>query len=462
MSTTTASRNLSIEWQECCYKAKGFDPHEMMIDNNYNKQPPKRHYYQIINLLQDDDDEDEVVEDEKVNDDNNRSNVTDPWMKTAIQIQSNINNMSLWIQTKKSYVYVTMSDNEASLIQSTVTSFVATTANEIESLNQYLTSRHNDHRNQYKNHCNSIIQILRYRLEYNIMNIFNQYQKQRNRIAVTIWQKPLQCHLYIPMEHTITNSMNNNNKKSKTDSFDTALGLDDDDDDDTKLKTNQQFIPCRPSHRLHQDFYTSYEQEQSNRIPERPISIFTTNNKRSYNDAEPKTKTTQSSSVVSSLFRKKEKTTMPVQSIKGKGGGKLQKLSTPSKQGNAVDAVRQSYIHTDNDDDNNNRNIENNELYQESLLITSLLNNDLDNVQKMENMMINITTLLSQFAELAQEQQENVTDIYQTTIDTKDNIDKGKDQLINAKERTTSSHHYMAKGIFLCSILLLFFHWILP
>jgi t-SNARE complex subunit (syntaxin) len=90
------------------------------------------------------------------------------------------------------------------------------------------------------------------------------------------------------------------------------------------------------------------------------------------------------------------------------------------------------------------------------------LHTDLDQIHKMEQMMYDITTLLSQFGELAQEQQDEVWDIHQTTADTKENINKGKDQLIDAKERTSSSHHYMAKLIFLLSWILLFFHWILP
>merc|ERR1712032_382428 len=70
--------------------------------------------------------------------------------------------------------------------------------------------------------------------------------------------------------------------------------------------------------------------------------------------------------------------------------------------------------------------------------------NELDSIIKVEQSMNVITSLLSQFADLVTEQQQDIVCIHETTSKAKYNVAKGKDNLIDATERTKQSKHYMA------------------
>jgi t-SNARE complex subunit (syntaxin) len=80
----------------------------------------------------------------------------------------------------------------------------------------------------------------------------------------------------------------------------------------------------------------------------------------------------------------------------------------------------------------------------------------------MEQMMVNITTLISQFANLVSEQQDDVYTIHDAAAEVQQNMSQGQEHLVEAKDRTRSSHHYMAKGILAMTILLLLLHWWRP
>ena len=99
-------------------------------------------------------------------------------------------------------------------------------------------------------------------------------------------------------------------------------------------------------------------------------------------------------------------------------------------------------------------------LQQEAVMLQAVTQNDLDSVQKMEQTMADITTLLSQFANLVAEQQEDVWEIHDSAATTKENMQKGQENLHEAKERTVASSHYMAKGIFAMGCLLLLLNWL--
>ena len=102
-------------------------------------------------------------------------------------------------------------------------------------------------------------------------------------------------------------------------------------------------------------------------------------------------------------------------------------------------------------------------LEREAALMTmKYVRGDLDSVQQMEQSMMQITALLAQFANLVTEQQESVQDIHQKTGAAKENVSKGQEELIKAKDRTVQSSHYTATAIFVLTLVLLLFHELRP
>ncbi|GAX25387.1 hypothetical protein FisN_5Lh484 [Fistulifera solaris] len=145
----------------------------------------------------------------------------DKWMNTALQIQNNMEEMARWIRQKRPvYCGVHMSDSEASLIQSTIMSFTATTATEIESLRGLIAPQDSEQRTH---HQTSIVQILLGRLKEEIAEPFGKMQKLRTRAAVRLWQHPLECKLF---------------------------------------DSSHRFNPKRPPHKLQFDFLSAYEDDE--------------------------------------------------------------------------------------------------------------------------------------------------------------------------------------------------------
>jgi t-SNARE complex subunit (syntaxin) len=102
------------------------------------------------------------------------------------------------------------------------------------------------------------------------------------------------------------------------------------------------------------------------------------------------------------------------------------------------------------------------ELQRESAYLTASLQNELEDVRKVEERMTEITALLSQFSNLVSEQQEEIRLIHDNTAKSKTNMDKGQDNLVDATQRGEKSKHRMATLIFALGLLLLFFNYITP
>ena len=200
-----AAENLSESWRHSCLKALGLEDWVVLDQQEEQERKPTANKFQVINLLPQEDEYDEGAEtSEGVGEDDTTG---DQWMQTALQIQSNILEMAGWIAQKRSdYISLEMPDEEASLIQSTVTSFTATTASEIETLHQCIQQQQHDKKtgtNQHQ-HCAGIVQILMSQLKEGIAEPFGKLQKTRTRAAVQLWQTPLQCRLWTPRHHRLT------------------------------------------------------------------------------------------------------------------------------------------------------------------------------------------------------------------------------------------------------------------
>lgn len=99
---------------------------------------------------------------------------------------------------------------------------------------------------------------------------------------------------------------------------------------------------------------------------------------------------------------------------------------------------------------------------ESAALLSTYQHSDLDSVQKVERSMVEITQLLSRFTDLITEQQEDIFMIHDQAVKSKENVDKGQDQLVDAARRGEKSRHPMASFILLMGLMLLFFNWILP
>lgn len=99
---------------------------------------------------------------------------------------------------------------------------------------------------------------------------------------------------------------------------------------------------------------------------------------------------------------------------------------------------------------------------ESATLLATYQHSDLEGVQKVERSMVEITQLLSQFTDLITEQQEDIFMIHDQAIKSKENVDKGQDQLVDAVTRGEKSTHPMATFIVFAAILLLLFNWITP
>ena len=99
---------------------------------------------------------------------------------------------------------------------------------------------------------------------------------------------------------------------------------------------------------------------------------------------------------------------------------------------------------------------------ESATLLATYQHSDLEGVQKVERSMVEITSLLSRFTDLITEQQEDICVIHDQALKSKENVDKGQDNLVDAAKRGEKSKHPMATFIFISALLLLFFNWILP
>jgi hypothetical protein len=520
-----ASRSRDNEWKQCCAYAMGFEwvdrfdtttTHQHGNNNNDDDDDVNTNYLpiqQIINLLDDatkvdnnidHDDDDEFVDDyysvcnDSNNNSSNKNNVRghDAWMNSAIRIQTDLNRMVQFIHSKHSdYIGLnTMVEEEASLIQSTVTSFTATTATDLETLREMIVSttssssstgtgtRKNNHNNtNLASHRSGIVQILLGQLQEEVAKPFSIMQKQRTRMAVQLWQNPLQCKLYQPpppkltTKRKIKDHTNKNNKMDLT--FDDLLD-DDDGERNNKKQREQRFLPRRQQQQQQQqaqasdDFISKYANKSQSTIPPSSPPNFVTqlmmmNSKRQRFSSSSSSR--NSSSNTFDVGGPQEHTTTTVTNKQQQTRTRT-RMDGPSKNSSHLNPITTHYSNLNDDVDDQN-NVSANDYYEQlqddmnaeaiQLTTTLVATSDLDSVQQMETRMVQITTLIGQFSNLVQEQQEQVLQVHESAKTTKDNMDRGQENLIDAADRTKRSKNYKAWIIVTMALLLLFFHTVM-
>lgn len=446
-SACTSSLNRNHEWKRCCADAMGFEWVDRFDDESGTKgdendfDSGEDAVFQLTNLLDDDDD---FVEDPDPFDYRDeqaatglrrRKQSSDAWEENALRIQADLNRMSQWIQSKKQeYVGLDMKDEEVALIQSTVTSFAATTAGELETLRNMIQS--SSQRStvpiniNLSNHRAGIVQILLGQLQEHVTRPFGVLQKQRVRVAVQLWQNPLQCKLYDAPKRI-----------SKESIFD-------EEDEDAHEQKDQRFLPIRSYQEStntngHGDFISKYANKRITSVPSEPPAFLVNLSKHGM-IKKTEEQDSEASSIPSKTNTTEEESFDDFPSL-GFQKPSPQLQSRPrERQENQADMYHQQL-----EEDLRTESVQ--------LATTLIASNDLDSVQQMETRMVEITTLIGQFSNLVQEQQEQIVQVHESAKETKDNLDKGQENLIDAAERTRQSRHYKAWSILAMSAILMFF-----
>lgn len=380
--TLTCSHNLEREWRECCMNSLGFKCVNLGENNNEEEKEGNEKII-LMNLLNDSDGFQFKVEE---------SQSTDTWMQNAKRISDSILQIENMLQQNRDIYLEPLKDESNSLFESTILSFVATTANQIESLQKTVSSPNKD----YSHHCQGIVTFLLAKLKEDVANPFSVLQKKRTRDAISLWEAPLQCHLA------------NRAKKTTLDPLENELGE----------KADQFFFPeshLRPCGAG--SFMSTYEEPESFSPLhlKRPHSILNSEKKVSTFSSKSKQKYDNKAECI------------PLQNVVPVNDGQIEE---------------EYHSH----------------LQRESALLTASLQNDLDSVHRVEASMSEITRLLAQFSDLVTEQQAEISNIHDTTVESQRNVEKGQDHLVDATERTKKSKHYMASAIFAMALLLLFFN----
>ena len=155
--------NLQREWERSCYKAIGFEWVESFEEEKKEE---------VIVMLDFDNDEDDARQEEE-----DKRKVLfankDAWMENAILIHEGLWRIIEMIERKKAtYLEPRQTEDEAGLLESTILSFVATAANQIESLRQSTSSQNQD----YSNLCTGIVCFLLAKVKEEVANPFSKLQ----------------------------------------------------------------------------------------------------------------------------------------------------------------------------------------------------------------------------------------------------------------------------------------------
>ena len=397
------SFDLQKEWQKSCEKAMGFEDDEPEHDDD--KASSAIH---ILNLM-DHGEGDIAMIDAR---DNTTQTSENHWMDNANQIASSITQMADMIaKNQKGYVTGDLTEEEASVLESTVLSFSATAANQIDSLRSAIPPQSAD----YVHHCSGVVAGLLLRLRETVANPMASFQKQRTRTAMSIYQHPLACRLV----------MREDDREMDGTMWDQLV------EDDTEGQygntgtDEQRFLPRHSAPAMSADFMATYASNDVE-IMSRPPS----------------------------LFQKKQETLH------------RESLPPPAKQlkfsAKTMRIKEERMLYHQQHDEVRLQEETQQELQKEAVLLEASLQNDLDSVYQVEQRMTEITALLSQFSSLVSEQQEEIVTIHDTTLSSKENVSKGQESLIDAKERTKRSKHYMATLVWSVAMILLFFNYITP
>lgn len=341
------------------------------------------------------------------------------------------------------YHFTTNDDDSLVFEESTIVTFVASTANQLETLHQQIQQQQST--SQKLQHYSGMVQSLLQTLQVQIAQRFASWQSLRNRPSI----QPQ--NYFIP--HNNNNTTTNNTHM-------------DDEDDPLKppslstepipplMKEEQQFI---------ENFMAQNHDDDTIVIPDISTDIIFPQ----FKQPSPPPPPPSNKQTPNPVTRKKsilKKSTQPPSIIS------ISNNHTHHNDGNAADNYKLQYDimggsrHGYFDPEEEKYELEHQETLQQerAFLQAKAQSQHLDAVTSVEQQMMQITTLLNQFSSLIQEQQEEIHIIQDQTKKSTQQVQKGHEELVTNVERRNRAKHYMAKFILLFSFILLFINYISP
>mmetsp|Transcript_26376 Transcript_26376/g.40478 ORF Transcript_26376/g.40478 Transcript_26376/m.40478 type:complete len:473 (-) Transcript_26376:1028-2446(-) len=460
-----ASSNLKLQWDSCCAKALGIDPnHEILtpefsssLSPSYDEDPVPVLFLLSDNVT-DEHDDDECMSSSFESD--NPHN--DPWLENCVAISKGLDQMSGLIQRKRrAYTRVinlsfrgaeeeNMTDQERSVLESTVLSFAATTGNQIESLRQSIPPNTGS---DVDSHRAGIVSCLLLRLRQEVADPMTKLQKARSKRAVTVWNDPLHCEL---VSYQPTNNKVNPQNRADDSAWDAALN-------EVSME-DPRFIPSGPGPMPADSngWVTAYndivfEGTSTQQPVQRPPSKWIhprLQQTEPISEDSPPISAHESPRIKFSAIAEGDEATMPYQE-QHQVAKPPPVAPMPHINNASIDDVTKNRRDDEYDDA---LMIER----ESAMLLQKVQNEDLENIQKVEAGMTQITSLLSQFSNLVSEQQQEIHTIHEQAKSSKDNVTKGQNSLVDATERTKQSKHYMATFIAILAVVLMFFNTVSP
>ena len=454
--------DLFDSWTSCCtfilfgdideeYKLTESQQLEKVRDHESYEEGTE--LYPIIDLIPEK--KNEIKQNINLSQSNGPYNAYDKWTENAHIISAAINKMHDYLY-REAYSFVgsftvlnvfnsfdpknemIMSEADASIFESTVTSFAISTANQIDQLRQTAAADLNQN-NDLKFHREGVVSILLNHLREDVMKTMSELRQIRTRIAfeqVHFLNEPLSCGKgYLSLldressETTLDlkGNISNNTEEAKEMNNDQHISP------PSYFEMNKEEVEL-------QNFLKCSEGKSPFIIAKSETQSFIDNQTISKNEIGESTKKHMI----------------------------MNTAKNPNFTNNQPGIVVKDKIHMTtnkteyNDSKEDDKYID--DLVRENTLITSQIQQstqNIDEIHQIENSMMQITTLINQFSNLISEQQEDVIMIHDTTIESKELLEKGTDKIVDATERTKKGGHYMAKAIFAMSIILWLLNWLM-
>eukprot|EP01083_Nonionella_stella_P118450 353610_1 len=393
-----------------------------------------------------------------------RSNYSDAWMRNAQRIFETIRQISDLLRANlKAYTnrhifdmnctIMPMIDEEVILFESSIASFLTSTTGQIDTLRQSILDTKTSVsantrmvREEIQTHRSGIISHLVTSLE-ELMAEFQLMQVTRNRNELEFYHDPYKCSYQKPgvVEFNDDIPCTQNDCAELDEEFTAFLSIegedfkkmyeDADDENLANLLLNNP-LPIFPTRRnrdrIERTQHKDFRNKLTSRDPLAPRSEL------------PQMQHLSNETKISSIT--KQKTEFPPQNVQQESEIVSQTQKEPE------------YKLSQNE---SNNNLSMDILQQEQIFLTNTVQNTkLDSVHKVESQMMQITSLLSQFASLISQQQEEIQIISEATSKSRENVDDGREKLVQATEQRKKGRHYFALIIVGMGFILLFMNYI--
>jgi len=354
---------------------------------------------------------------------------SDPWINNAVILHSSLQQITSLLQSNsQSYTnndiftnseHGPMSEDEVTLFESSIASFMTSTASQIDTLRVSIDDMNNTASEELKTHLSGIISHLVSQLKQ-IMVEFRSMQLVRHREELELYHDPLKCCY---------------REANEVDNL-----LDGDVDD---LEPDERFLNMLE--REEEEFQALYDHEDDDdeleRILAEPLPSFPRQQEQQHQEEHWH----QEEKEEEMPRAPPQPPAMPMQMKRNQPQPRTLKPTTI----NTHAIIEPSQIESEQ----NQAAI----LQQEQIFLTATVQNTkLDAAHKVESQMMQITSLLSQFSNLISEQQEEIQVIADSTVKSRENVDKGREKLVQATEQRKRSRHYFAWVICFLGFLLLF------